>query len=150
MHGKAAVLFAPRRADGTPPGSESGACGQKGNPGTREPPVSLGPNAGARVTGITNTQASTGRRGQKTSRTGRKRGGTQNSVRQLKVPEGSTKAHRPGRTNAQYARRYNARARSRVGTAHHPALILNSSLRCLSLIRLQLFRPVFVPPGAIS
>jgi len=31
-----AILFAPRQAGGTPPGSESGACGQKGNPGTRE------------------------------------------------------------------------------------------------------------------
>ena len=34
--GKAAVLFAPRQAGGTPPGSESGACIHRGNPGTRE------------------------------------------------------------------------------------------------------------------
>src|SRR6266516_405606 len=35
-HRKAAVLSASRQAEGTPPGSESGACEQQGNPGTRE------------------------------------------------------------------------------------------------------------------
>jgi len=33
---KAAVLSATRPAGGTPPGSEIGACVQRGNPGTRE------------------------------------------------------------------------------------------------------------------
>jgi hypothetical protein len=65
----------------------------------------LGAIAGARVSGVTNTLAFGGRRGQRTNRPWRKSGGTQRA-RQPKAPEGAksepTGMGEGSRSNAQY------------------------------------------------